>query len=85
MEENLFVCSGVVILYLFEVICVRDEFFLLNFKMIWLSFDSSVMDDLWRKCFENIIFLVFGEGFCSSCIFEGFIEDVDDDVFELVE
>lgn len=43
------------------------------------------MDDLWRKCFENIIFLVFGEGFCSSCIFEGFIEDVDDDVFELVE
>lgn len=84
-EENPFVCSGVVTLHPPEATCAKDESPPSNPKMIRLSFDSSVTDDSRRKRLENTTSLAPGEGFCSSCISEGFTEDVDDDVFEPAE
>lgn len=85
VEENPFVCSGVVTLHPPEAACTKDESSPSNPKMIRLSFDSSVTDDSRRKRLENTTSLAPGEDFCNSCISEGYTEDVDDDVFEPAE
>lgn len=66
---------------------MREDFLLSYFKVIRLSFDNNVvMGDFRINCVENFLLLMVNDNLCGSCIiFEFFLEDVDDDVFEDVE
>ncbi len=84
-EENPFVCGGVMTLQSPEATCTKEESSPSNPKMIRLSFDSNVTEDSRTKRLDNTTSLTSGDNFCSSCISEGYAEDVEDDVFEPAE